>query len=255
MKRFRSASSVWLNTFVYNHPFLHRGAGVKWAMHECNYGDVICVLGHCCYFFWSYVCSHVTFWFVLCIVCFHPANRLIFRSFFMSQCKLIHVDSVQKRRRVDFWDCVCVRVCAHVSVQVGRLRVIRGAWHWCEIWCRCQRLCIVAWRRASAYHPVLSRFWLSWHCNTGRCAGKCVDRNQFLDLFFSPHGRAPRCPRITQNDATERKSKGKKLLRLPGEVTFFPVNVKELQVPRSHTSKIQREGARPGVIVLQWLNL
>lgn len=160
-------------------------------------------------------------------------------------------------RRGGGWtsETLCVCVCAHVSVQVGRLRVIRGAWHWCEIWCRCQRLCIVAWRRASAYHPVLSRFWLSWHCNTGRCAGKCVDRNQFLDLFFSPHGRAPRCPRITQNDATERKSKGKKLLRLPGEVTFFPVNVKELQVPRSHTSKIQREGARPGVIVLQWLNL
>lgn len=108
MKRFRSASSVWLNTFVYNHPFLHRGAGLKWAMHECNYGDVICVLGHL-------VCSHVTFWFVLCIVCFHPANRLIFRSFFMSQCKLIHVDSVQKRRRVDFWDSVCVCVCACLS--------------------------------------------------------------------------------------------------------------------------------------------
>lgn len=78
----------------------------------------------------------------------------------------------------------------------------------------------------------------------------CRQKSVFGSLFF-PHGRAPRCPRITQNDATERKSKGKKLLRLPGEVTFFPVNVKELQVPRSHTSKIQREGARPGVVVLQ----
>lgn len=104
-----------------------------------------------------------------------PSTSLIFSSLFMSQCKLIHVDSVLKS--VDFWDCVglCVRHSASVSP--------KNSWQQCEIWCGWRPLPI-----EPVYHcckpPDISGLRLPWHCaqHTGALGRLCREINPFLAL-------------------------------------------------------------------------
>ncbi len=113
-----------------------------------------------------------------------PNASLIFRSLFMSQCKLIYADSALKRRsvqgwRVDFWDCVCSCVChclncaCVVSSKMHSSNVRSDMDFTAYLW----SLCIVARKYRHCEHPDISCLRLPWHCSTQMHRDACVEKS------------------------------------------------------------------------------
>lgn len=130
---------------------------------------------------------------------------LIFSCLFMTQCKLIHVDSVLRRRVEGGLLRLCVFVCA-AQCNLRVWCVVKDAWQRCEIWCRCRRLPIeLVYCRVKNTVTVNILTSVGWGCYdtvTHRCTGTFVQRNQSFFgsvLWIFPASCALRCLRIMQN--------------------------------------------------------
>lgn len=110
-----------------------------------------------------------------------PSTSLIFSSLFMSQCKLIHVDSVLKS--VDFWDCVGLCVCVTVRVWCVTKEFMAAMWDLMWMAPPAYRACVSL--LAECRHckpPDISGLRLPWHCaqHTGAPGRLCREINPFL---------------------------------------------------------------------------